>query len=88
MSWTAVLVTDIGFRRNAAAQFLSATLTLADGHTEVISMTERLGGFFVPMGRAETTGPAFGTYDDFMTLVRDDREGAGFVEQGILHRAC
>lgn len=83
----AVLITDIRFRRNAAAQFLSATLTLADGTTEVVSMTERRAGFFVPMGR-ETDGPAFGTYDDFMTLRGAAGEGAGFVEQGIVHRVC
>lgn len=83
----AVLITDIKFRRNAAAQFLSADLTLADGRTEVISMIQRCAGFFVPMGR-ETDGPAFGTYDDFMTLQRDGLSGAGFVEQGIVHRVC
>ena len=83
----AVLISDIGFRRTAAAQFLAGTLTLADGRTETISMTSRRAGFFVPMGR-ETDGPAFGTYDDFMTLHSDGRDGAGFVEQGIVHRVC
>jgi hypothetical protein len=83
----AMLITDIGFRRTAAAQFLSATLTLADGRVTTISMTSRRAGFFVPMGR-ETDGPAFGTYDDFMTLHGDGRDGAGFVEQGIVHRVC
>ena len=48
-------------------------------------MTDRLAGFFVPMG-VETDGPAFGTYDDFMQLELDGAEGAGFFEQGIVHR--
>ncbi len=81
----AVMITDIGFRRNAAAQFLSGTITLADGRTKTVSMTSRKAGFFVPMGR-ETDGPAFGTYDDFMTLQSGESDGAGFVEQGVVHR--
>ncbi|TVX99211.1 hypothetical protein FPV58_18215 [Mycolicibacterium porcinum] len=81
----AVLITDMGFRRNAAAQFLSSTMTLADGREKTVTMSNRLAGFFVPMGR-DTDGPAFGTYDDFMTLADGEAEGAGFVEQGIVHR--
>ncbi|WP_078293233.1 hypothetical protein [Mycobacterium sp. D16R24] len=81
----AVLITDIAFRRNAAAQFLAGTLTLADGRIKTVAMMARQAGFFVPMGR-ETDGPAFGTYDDFMTLRCGEHEGAGFVEQGIVHR--
>ncbi|QZT58607.1 DUF7065 domain-containing protein [Mycolicibacterium austroafricanum] len=81
----AVLITDIGFRRNAAAQFVAGTLTLADGRTKTVTMASRRAGFFVPMGR-ETDGPSFGTYDDFMTLRCGDSVGAGFVEQGIVHR--
>lgn len=81
----AVLITDIGFRRNAAAQFLASRLELADGRVETIEVTSRRAGFFVPMGR-DTDGPAFGTYDDFMTLGCRNQQGAGFVEQGIVHR--
>lgn len=81
----AALITDIAFRRNAAAQFLAGTLTLADGRSKTITTTSRRAGFFVPMGR-ETDGPAFGTYDDFMTLRCGEQDGAGFVEQGIVHR--
>ena len=80
-------VTDIRYRRTAAAQFIAATLTLADGTTRTITATERHTGFFVPMG-AETDGAAFGTYDDFMSLDYDGRPGGGFCEQGILHRVC
>ncbi len=80
-----VAITEIGFRRTAAAQFLSGSVALADGRKKTISMTSRRAGFFVPMGR-ETDGPAFGTYDDFMTLDCDGGDGAGFVEQGIVHR--
>lgn len=78
-------ITEIGFRRTAAAQFLAGTLTLTDGSVRVVTLTDRLAGFFVPMG-AETDGPAFGTYDDFMQLELDGRTGAGFFEQGIVHR--
>lgn len=78
-------VTGIGFRRTAAAQFLKATLTLDDTSTRVVTMTHREAGFFVPMG-AETDGPAFGAYDDFMRLDCDGEPGAGFFEQGIVHR--
>lgn len=78
-------VREIGFRRTAAAQFLAATLTLEDGSVRVVTLTDRLAGFFVPMG-AETDGPAFGTYDDFMQLQLDGASGAGFFEQGIVHR--
>ena len=78
-------VADIRFRRTAAAQFFGATLSLDDGSIRTIAMINRKAGFFVPMG-AETDGPAFGTYDDFMTLDCNGTRGAGFCEQGILHR--
>lgn len=78
-------ITEMGFRRTAAAQFLAATLTLDDGSVRVVTLTDRLAGFFVPMG-VETDGPAFGTYDDFMRLELDGADGAGFFEQGIVHR--
>lgn len=78
-------IREIGFRRTAAAQFLATTLTLDDGSVRVVTLTERLAGFFVPMG-VETDGPAFGTYDDFMSLELDGSTGAGFFEQGIVHR--
>jgi hypothetical protein len=80
-------VTDIRFRRTAAAQFLGATLSLDDGSIRTIGMINRKAGFFVPMG-TETDRPAFGTYDDFMTLDSNGTRGAGFCEQGILHRVC
>ena len=80
-------VADIRFRRTAAAQFLGATLSLGDGSVRTIEMTSRKAGFFVPMG-AETDGPAFGTYDDFMALDCDGISGAGLCEQGIIHRVC
>jgi len=78
-------ITGIAFRRTSAAQFLRATLEVADGTTHTVTMTSREAGFFVPMG-AETDGPAFGTYDDFMQLESDGRQGAGLFEQGIVHR--
>ncbi|ASR01234.1 hypothetical protein [Gordonia rubripertincta] len=78
-------IEDVTFRRTAAAQFLAARFTLEDGQEHTCVMRHRDAGFFVPMG-AETEGPAFGTYDDFMTLELDGSPGAGFFEQGIVHR--
>jgi hypothetical protein len=78
-------IAGIAFRRTAAAQFLKATLTLDDGSDRVVTLASREAGFFVPMG-AETDGPAFGTYDDFMVLELDGAPGAGLFEQGIVHR--
>lgn len=80
-------IADITFRRTAAAQFLAARLTLDDGTVRSVELTRREAGFFVPMG-TETEGPAFGTYDDFMTLDLDGVSGAGFFEQGIVHRVA
>ena len=78
-------VPDMGIGRDAAGLFRLARLRDGKGGEQVVTMTERLGGFFVPMG-ADTEGPGFGTYDDFLTLDIDGAEGAGFVEQGIVHR--
>ncbi|QHG85539.1 hypothetical protein D1O33_26485 (plasmid) [Rhodococcus rhodochrous] len=83
-----VPITDITFARNAAAQFLWGRLTLADSTTRTVSLRSRQAGFWVPMGPAETDGPAFGTYDDFMTFESDGRIGCGLFEQGIVHRAA
>jgi hypothetical protein len=80
-------VVDLSFRRNAAAQFLAANLTLDDGSSHRIHATDRHTGFFVPMG-ADTEGPAFGAYDDFMSMDYDGERGGGFCEQGIIHRVC
>lgn len=76
------------FARNAAAQYLWARLELADDSTRKVSLHNRQAGFWVPMGPAETDGPAFGTYDDFMTLESGGRVGGGLFEQGIIHRVA
>ncbi|HSV40286.1 MAG TPA: hypothetical protein VLI04_16110 [Nocardioidaceae bacterium] len=81
------VIERIHFRRDAAARFIRATLELADGSTRTVSITARETGFWVPMG-AESDGPAFGTYDDFMQLDLDGAPGAGLFEQGIIHRAA
>jgi hypothetical protein len=78
-------IADVTFGRNAAGQFRLARLRDADGGTRLVTLTSRLAGFFVPMG-ADSEGPSFGTYDDFMTLDSETGTGAGFFEQGILHR--
>ncbi|NKQ54188.1 hypothetical protein HFP15_14970 [Amycolatopsis sp. K13G38] len=78
-------ITGMWFTRDAAAQFVSARLKLGDGSTFGVTMTGREGGFWVPMG-ARNEGPSFGTYDDFLRLELAGRSGAGFFEQGIVHR--
>jgi len=79
-------IAKIHFRRDAAARFVRAQLELADGSSKEVSLIARQAGFWVPMG-AESDGPAFGTYDDFMQLELDGAPGAGLFEQGIIHRA-
>ncbi|CQD17945.1 hypothetical protein BN1232_04064 [Mycobacterium lentiflavum] len=78
-------IADVTFGRNAAGQFRLARLRDAEGGARLVTLSSRLAGFFVPMG-ADSEGPAFGTYDDFMSLDSENISGAGFFEQGILHR--
>jgi hypothetical protein len=78
-------ITDVTFGRDAAGQFRLARLRDAEGGTRVATLSSRLAGFFVPMG-ADSEGPSFGTYDDFFTVDSENTAGAGFFEQGILHR--
>lgn len=80
------VITSIRFRRDAAARFVRAQLDLANGATHTVTLAGRETGFWVPMG-AESDGPSFGTYDDFMQLELDGEPGAGLFEQGIIHRA-
>jgi hypothetical protein len=78
-------IADVTFGRNAAGQFRLARLRDTEDRTRLVTFSARLAGFFVPMG-ADSEGPSFGTYDDFMTLDSENITGAGFFEQGILHR--
>ncbi|WAJ43439.1 hypothetical protein OK015_19790 [Mycobacterium sp. Aquia_216] len=78
-------IADVTFGRNAAGQFRLARLRDKEGGVGLVTLSSRLAGFFVPMG-ADSEGPSFGTYDDFMTLDSENSTGAGFFEQGILHR--
>lgn len=78
-------IVDVTFGRNAAGQFRLARLRDAEGGTRLVTLSSRLAGFFVPMG-ADSEGPSFGTYDDFMSLDSENSSGAGFFEQGILYR--
>lgn len=82
---SATRISGIRFTRDAAAQFVRSTLELEDGSTRLVSLRSHQAGFWVPMG-VEREGPAFGTYDDFMQLDLDGESGAGFFEQGIVHR--
>lgn len=80
-----VTIVDVAFGRDAAGQFRLARLRDAEGGSRLVTVSSRLAGFFVPMG-ADSEGPSFGTYDDFMSLDSENSSGAGFFEQGILHR--
>ncbi|MGW5385004.1 DUF7065 domain-containing protein [Nocardia sp. NPDC003963] len=81
-------ITGITFARDAAAQFRWARLELADTTTRLVALDTRLGGFRVPAGPAETTGPALAVYDDFLSFDTGDRGGEGIFEQAILHRVA
>ncbi|MEU7629731.1 hypothetical protein AB0C34_07050 [Nocardia sp. NPDC049220] len=81
-------ITGVAFARDAAAQFRWARLELADNSTRVVSIRSRVGGFWVPAGPAETEGPAFGVYDDFMLLDSEGRRCGGLFEQAIVHRVA
>lgn len=78
-------VEEIAFSRDAAGLFAGCRLTLAGGGTKTVTRQGSQGGFWVPMG-APSDGPAFSTYDDFLSLELDGAAGSGFFEQGILHR--
>ena len=78
-------IDDVSFGRNAAGQFRLARLRDSGGGARLVTLSSRLAGFFVPMG-ADSEGPSFGTYDDFMSLECEGEAGAGLFEQGILHR--
>jgi hypothetical protein len=78
-------IADVTFGRNAAGQFRLARLRDTEGGARLVTLSSRLAGFFVPMG-ADSEGPSFATYDDFMSLECEGDSGAGFFEQGILHR--
>lgn len=80
-----VTIVDVAFGRDAAGQFRLARLRDAEGRSRLVTVSARLAGFFVPMG-ADSEGPSFGTYDDFMSLDSENSSGAGFFEQGVLHR--
>jgi hypothetical protein len=72
--------------RDASGLFAGAEYTLEDGTRAQLTVTERTGGFWVPMGH-HRTGPAMAAYDEFVAFATDDgRRGHGMVEQGIVRR--
>jgi hypothetical protein len=83
---TAEGVGDMGITRDASGLFTAAHMTLADGRPLELRVTERLGGFWVPMGW-ERRGPTMSAYDEF-NHVRTDAgdEGISIAEQGIVRR--
>jgi hypothetical protein len=79
-------VASIGVTRDAAGLLAEGELGLADGGPLVLRVTERKGGFWVPMG-AERRGPTLSAYDEFSALSSADGEhGHGFIEHAALRR--
>ena len=76
----------MGITRDASGLLVAAHLTLADGRLFELGVTDRLGGFWVPMGW-ERRGPTMSAYDEF-NRVRSDAgdEGISISEQGVVRR--
>jgi hypothetical protein len=78
-------VTELSLTRDASGLVTEATVGLSNHQRTTLTMTKRLGGFWVPMGPDATEGPAISTYDDFATVRTDGEDfGSCVFEQGIL----
>lgn len=77
-----------GLRRDASGLFAGATIHASGGETIELRMTQRLAGFWVPMGW-EREGPTMSAYDELIEVTTGDGEvGYGLVEQGIVRNLC
>ena len=79
-------VVAMGLTRDASGLLSAAHLTLEGGAPLEVRVSERLGGFWVPMGW-ERRGPTMSAYDEFDRA----RTGAGdlgvtLTEQGVVRR--
>ncbi len=79
-------ITGLGLTRDASGLLAAAHLTLDGGKPLEVQVTERLGGFWVPMGWARRA-PTMSAYDEF-DRIRTDRgaEGVTLTEQGVVRR--
>ena len=79
-------VESMGITRDASGLLVAAHLTLAGGRPFELRVTDRLGGFWVPMGW-ERRGPTMSAYDEF-NRVRSatGEEGVSIAEQGVVRK--
>jgi hypothetical protein len=74
----------IELTRDASGLYAEATLRLADGDSLTVRSTDRLGGFWVPMGW-ERRGPTMSAYDEFCAFCTGDgAKGFGVAEHGTV----
>jgi hypothetical protein len=79
-------VTDMGVTRDARGLLVAAHLTLDGGAPLEVRVTERLGGFWVPMGW-ERRGPTMSAYDEWDRAATDTgARGVTITEQGVVRR--
>ncbi|WP_019876359.1 DUF7065 domain-containing protein [Sporichthya polymorpha] len=79
-----VPVTGMTIVRDAAGLFRSTRIDRKEGDPLEVSLVERYGTFWCPMGVEEQAGPTLSAYDEWHSLRRADGvEGFGLLEQGI-----
>jgi hypothetical protein len=77
---------DMGITRDASGLLAAAELRSAGGEAVSLRVTERLGGFWVPMG-SERRGPVMSAYDEFDRIRTPAAlSGTAICEQGVLRR--
>ena len=83
---TAEPIVGLGLTRDASGLLAAAHLTLDGGAPLEVRVTERLGGFWVPMGW-ERRAPTMSAYDEFDRIRTDaGAEGVTLTEQGVVRR--
>jgi hypothetical protein len=79
-------IVGMGVTRDASGLLVAGHLTLDGGAPLEARVTERLGGFWVPMGW-ERRGPTMSAYDQFARIRTDGGdEGVTLTEQGVVRR--
>lgn len=77
-------VTAIDVVRDAAG-LLSALEIVVDGRGVTLRRTDRVAGFWVPMGPDGRRGPVMAAYDEYSHFVADDGTAVfGLVEHGVV----
>lgn len=80
---------DVGpfsFVRNAAGLLAGATVELRS-RSLTLTVVDKLGGFWNPLGADRSTGPTCSVYDEFLVLnTGDGRSGSALCEHGIVRK--